>query len=178
MRKNGLELNETDQSEFDRVTSEANDTQKTLEKIRKQSRQHNMIAADYRNKKQKTLQTQQGVDPNQPQEQIGQPQLQQIQPGHVTIQGQQQQPMQMQQQQPRMMLSQQQQQQQQMQMQQQQPGQIRQPIHIGQIGQRMIITTTQQQQIRPQQIIQQGPPGTQGMIVTGQPQPQQQFHEW
>jgi hypothetical protein len=80
MKKNGQELSEVDQMELDRVTSEVSDTSKILEKIRKQSRQHTMIVNDYRNKKQKTLQAHQ--DPNAPQEQIGQPQLQQQQQLH------------------------------------------------------------------------------------------------
>ena len=82
------------------------DTQKFLEKIRKQSRQHAMIVNDHRSKKQKTLQGQHGGgEPGQPMESTSQ--MPQLQPGQIP----QQQPQMQMQQQPRMMVPIQQQQQ-------------------------------------------------------------------
>ena len=60
MRKNGNDLNESDQNDLDRVTQRAQDIQKTLEKVRKQSRQHTMLANDHRNKRNKSM----GIDPS------------------------------------------------------------------------------------------------------------------
>ena len=51
MRKNGNDLNESDQNDLDRVSQKAQDIQKTLEKVRKQSRQHAMLVNDHQNRK-------------------------------------------------------------------------------------------------------------------------------
>ncbi len=64
MRKNGNDLNEKDQNELDQVSLRAQEIQKTLEKIRKQSRQHAMLTSDHKNKKQKAM----GIDPSKPDE--------------------------------------------------------------------------------------------------------------
>ena len=55
LRKNGNELGEQDASELERVSNEASGLQKSLENIRKQSRQHAMIMNDHRQKRQKAL---------------------------------------------------------------------------------------------------------------------------
>ena len=60
MRKNGNDLNESDQNDLDRVSQKAQDIQKTLEKVRKQSRQHAMLVNDHQNRKNKAL----GIDPS------------------------------------------------------------------------------------------------------------------
>ena len=53
MRKNGNDLNEGDQHDLNTVTSRTQEIQKTLEKIRKQSRTHTMLKNDHQNKSQK-----------------------------------------------------------------------------------------------------------------------------
>ena len=63
MRKNGNDLNESDQIDLDRVSQKAQDIQKTLEKVRKQSRQHAMLVNDHQNRKNKAM----GIDPSKDQ---------------------------------------------------------------------------------------------------------------
>ena len=48
LRKNGNELGTTDAAELERVSTEASGLQKSLETIRKQSRQHTMIVNDHK----------------------------------------------------------------------------------------------------------------------------------
>ncbi|CAB4053917.1 MLL3 [Lepeophtheirus salmonis] len=73
MRKNGNSLNVSDQGELDRVSQGAAEIQKTLERIRKQSRQHSTIMNDYKSRKQRVLQQHQ----QQQQQQISMQQQQQ-----------------------------------------------------------------------------------------------------
>ena len=54
-KKNGVELQGPEQQEFDRVTRDTNEMQRTIEKLRKQSKSHTNIINDYRAKKQKAM---------------------------------------------------------------------------------------------------------------------------
>ena len=60
LRKNNHELNANDAAELERVSTEATTLQKSLESIRKQDRQHNMLINDHKQKKEKVLQQQGG----------------------------------------------------------------------------------------------------------------------
>merc|ERR550532_337998 len=66
LRKNGNELSANDAADLERVSSECLGLQKSLESIRKQSRQHNMLKTDHLQKKQKALEGQPGVRPPGP----------------------------------------------------------------------------------------------------------------
>ena len=59
LRKNGNELSANDAADLERVSSECLGLQKSLESIRKQSRQHNMLKTDHIQKKQKAMEGQQ-----------------------------------------------------------------------------------------------------------------------
>jgi histone-lysine N-methyltransferase MLL3 len=65
LRKNGNELNETDAGEMEKIAKELPGLQKQLDQARKQSRQHNLLMQDYRNKQQKRQQMM-GLGPNTP----------------------------------------------------------------------------------------------------------------
>ncbi len=53
LRKNNQELNDADAAELDRITTEQQGLQKSLDQVRRQARQHTMLFQDYRNKQQK-----------------------------------------------------------------------------------------------------------------------------
>ena len=56
LRKSNNELNAQDAAELERVSTEATGLQKSLENWRKQSRQHNMLMTDHKQKQQKATQ--------------------------------------------------------------------------------------------------------------------------
>ena len=56
LRKSNNELNAHDAAELERVSTEATGLQKSLENWRKQSRQHNMLMSDHKQKQQKASQ--------------------------------------------------------------------------------------------------------------------------
>ena len=176
MKKNGNDLNEKDQGELDAVSTRAQEIQKTLEKIRKNSRTHAMLINDHKNKKQKAM----GIDPSKIPDmpQGGMPNLP---PGAHPSGPQQQQ----------MMMQQQQQQQQmmgpggpqggpQMGMQRMpmRPGMPGPPpgMQMGPQGQQRMMVLQQQQQAQQQQQMGMRPqmgvpgPGQRMMVMQGHPQ--------